>query len=119
MDRVFIKGLRADAVIGVHAWEREIRQTLVLDLELGWDNRPAAAGDDLVQALDYAAVSSRLLAHVAASRCLLIETLAEELAALLTGEFRVPWLRLSLAKPGAVPEAEAVGVVIERGEGHP
>lgn len=119
MDTVFIKGLRADAVIGVHAWEREIRQTLVLDLELGWDNRPAAAGDDLGRALDYAAVSSRILEHVTSSRCLLIETLAEQLAALLIEEFGLSWLRLSLAKPGAVPEADAVGVVIERGEGRP
>lgn len=116
MDTVFIRGLRADAVIGVHDWEREVRQTLVLDLELAWDNRPAAAGDDLARALDYAAVSARVLEHVGESRCLLIETLAEQLAALLREEFGVPWLRLSLAKPGAVPEADAVGVAIQRGE---
>lgn len=116
MDTIFIRDLRAEAVIGVHAWERDIRQALVLDLELGWDNRPAAAGDDLALALDYATVSARLLEHIGESRCELIETLAEQLAGLLREEFGVPWLRLSLAKPGAVPEARAVGVTIERGE---
>lgn len=116
MDTVFIRDLRAEAVIGVYAWERDIRQTLVLNLELGWDNRSAAAEDDLTQALDYAAVAARMLEHLEESRCELIETLAEQLAGLLQNEFRVPWLRLSLAKPGAVPQARTVGVTIERGE---
>lgn len=116
MDIVFIHELRADAVIGVHPWERKLRQTLVLDLELGWDTRLAAAGDDLERALDYAAVAARLIACIEGSRCQLLETLAEQMATLLLEEFRVPWLRLRLSKPGAVLEARDVGVLIERGE---
>lgn len=116
MDIVYIEGLRADAVIGVYDWERSVRQQLVLDLELGSDNRRAAAGDRIEDALDYAAIAARLLAYIEDSEFQLIETLAEHLAAILLDEFAVPWLRLRLAKPGAVAQAATVGVVIERGE---
>ncbi len=115
MDTVFIRELRADAVIGVYDWERSIQQTLVLDLEMAWDNRPAAAEDTIGKALDYAAVSSRMVAYIEASSCQLLETLAEELAGLVLTEFGVPWLRLRLSKPGAVQQARDVGVIIERG----
>ncbi|MFV0277261.1 MAG: dihydroneopterin aldolase [Parahaliea sp.] len=116
MDTVFIRELAVDTVIGVHDWERQVRQTLLLDLELAWDNHPAAAGDDLTLALDYAAVAQRISAFLGASRFQLIETAAEEVAELLRAEFAVPWLRLRLCKPGAVMAARDVGVVIERGE---
>ena len=116
MDIVFITGLRADTVIGVYDWERRIRQTVVLDLELASDNRRAAASDGIGDALDYAAISARLLSFIEESEFQLIETLAEQVAALVLAEFAVPWLRLRLAKPGAVAEARDVGVLIERGE---
>lgn len=116
MDTVFITGLRADTVIGVYDWERRIRQTVVLDLELASDNRRAAASDSIADALDYAAISARLLSFIAQSEFQLIETLAEQVAALVLAEFPVPWLRLRLAKPGAVAAAQSVGVLIERGE---
>jgi dihydroneopterin aldolase len=116
MDIVYIRELRAATVIGVYAWERGVRQTVVLDLELAADNRRAAASDGIGDALDYAAVSARLLAFIEGSEFQLIETLAERVAALVMEEFGVPWLRLRLAKPGAVPQAADVGVLIERGE---
>lgn len=117
MDQVFIRGLEVDAVIGAYEWERNIRQRLVLDLEMGWDIRPAAATDDLTLALDYASVSQRLLEYVRGSSFELVETLAERLAALVMTEFHVPWVRLSITKPGAVTLATGgVGVLIERGE---
>ncbi len=116
MDTVYIRGLRVETVIGIHDWEREIRQAVVLDLELASDNRRAAAADSIADAVDYAAISSRLVAFVGASSFQLIETLAEAVAALLQDEFGVRWLRVAVSKPGAVPEAQDVGVVIERGE---
>ncbi|TXS90827.1 dihydroneopterin aldolase [Parahaliea maris] len=116
MDTVFIRELAVDTVIGVYDWEREVRQTLLLDLDMAWDNRPAAAGDDLSHALNYAAVADRIVAFLGGSEFLLIETAAEEIAALVRSEFGVPWLRLRLCKPGAVAAARDVGVVIERGE---
>lgn len=116
MDIVYIRALRAATVIGVYDWERTVRQTVVLDLELATDNRRAAASDRIGDALDYAALSARVLAFIEGSQFQLIETLAERVAAIVIEEFGVPWLRLRLAKPGAVALAGDVGVVIERGE---
>ena len=116
MDIVYIKGLNTDAVIGVYDWERCIRQTLVLDLELASDNRAAAANDAIEDAVDYDAISGRILAYVADSEFELIETLAERVAAIVLDEFDISWLRLKLSKPDAVAEADDVGVIIERGE---
>lgn len=115
MDQVFIKGLAVNAVIGVYDWERTIRQRLVIDLDMGWDIAAAAAGDDLSATLDYAAVSQRVTAFVEESSFQLVEALAERLAQLVLSEFSVPWLRLRVTKPGAVPAADGVGVLIERG----
>ncbi|TDF82959.1 dihydroneopterin aldolase [Pseudomonas sp. H9] len=115
MDRVFIEGLEVDTVIGAYDWERGIRQCLRLDLRFAWDNRPAAAGDDLTLALDYASVTARIQAFAETSEFQLVETFAERLAAVLMQEFQIPWLQLKLTKPGAVSAATGVGVEIERG----
>ncbi len=115
MDRVLIEALAVEAVIGVYDWERTIRQRLVIDLEMATDIRPAATGDDLTHTLDYAAISARIQTYADDSQFELVETFAERLAALLREEFGIPWLRMTVRKPGAVPEAQAVGVRIERG----
>ena len=115
MNTVYIRGLKARSVIGVYDWERDIRQTLVLDMELGSDVRTAARYDQIADALDYAAISSAVLALVEVSQFQLIESLAEAVAALLQEQFAVPWLRLRISKPGAVVGALDVGVIIERG----
>lgn len=116
MDTVYIRGLRVEAIIGVFDWERTIRQPLVLHLDLASDNRAAAATDGIAEAVDYDAISKRVLAYVRDSRFQLIETLAERVAALVREEFDIPWLRLTISKPGAVAEADDVGVIIERGQ---
>ena len=112
---MFIRGLRLPTVIGVYAWEREVRQELVLDLEMAWNMASPAGSDDVADALNYAAVSDRLRALAADAEFQLIEALAEALARCVLDEFAVPWLRLRLAKPGAVAAAHDVGVVLERG----
>lgn len=116
MDIVFIQELSIDTIIGVYDWERERRQTVRLSLEMATDIRMAAVNDDLNHTLDYNAVAQRLTAFVQGSEFQLIETLAEQVASLVMGEFGVPWLRLQVSKPGAVPTAKDVGVRIERGE---
>jgi 2-amino-4-hydroxy-6-hydroxymethyldihydropteridine diphosphokinase len=115
MDKVFIEGLEIEALIGIYDWERRIRQPLVFDLEMAFDNRGPAASDDIADTLDYKAVSKRLVGFVSESSCGLVETLAEQCAQLVLREFAVEWLRLKLRKPGAVRGARAVGVEIERG----
>ena len=113
-DTVFIKGLKAVSVIGCYDWERDIRQTLVIDLELKADFTRAAQTDALEDALDYAAISQRVIAVCDESRFQLLEALAEHLASIVLAEFSVERLRMTITKPGAVPEAECVGVVIDR-----
>jgi len=115
MDHVFIEDLRIDTVIGIYDWERRTRQTIALDIEMGFDNTKPAASDAIGDTLDYKAVSKRLIAFVEGSSFQLVETLAERCAAIVREEFGVAWLRLRLSKPGAVRGAKAVGVVIERG----
>ncbi|EED30581.1 dihydroneopterin aldolase [gamma proteobacterium NOR5-3] len=115
-DIVFIRALRLPTVIGVYAWEREVRQELLLDLEMAWDIAPAGVSDDVADALDYSAVATRLRAFAAENSFELIEKMASELASLVMAEFSVPWVRLRLCKPGAVTEAMDVGVLIERGQ---
>lgn len=115
MDIIFVRELRVQTLIGVYPHEREGRQTLVLDLELGADIRPAAATDRIDDTLDYQIVARRIAEFAATSDFRLVETLGERIAELLLREFAVPWLRLTLRKPGAVPGAREVGIVIERG----
>ena len=113
-DRVLLRGLALYSVIGVYAWEREVRQRLLLDLDMACSTAAAAASDDVGDALDYAAVAHRVRDFAAQAQCRLIEKLAEELAQFILREFAVSRVRLQLRKPGAVIEAEDVGVMIER-----
>lgn len=115
-DTVFIRELRIDTVIGVYDWERQVQQSLLLDLEMSADTAAGAATDNVADALDYSAVADRLRDYASANSVQLVETLAEHFASLLREEFGVRWVRLRLCKPGAVAGARDVGVVIERGE---
>lgn len=113
-DIVFVRDLKAECVIGIYAWERRIRQTVLIDLDLAADNRRAAATDRIEDALNYKAVTKRVLEFAAASEFQLVETLAEGIAALLLEEFALPWVRVRVNKRGALRAAGDVGVVIER-----
>lgn len=114
MDHVFIEGLEIEALIGIYDWERRIRQPLVFDIEMAFDNRVPAASDAIGDTLNYKAVSKRVVEYVSASDFGLVETLAERVAAIVLDEFGVQRVRLKLSKPGAVRGARAVGVMIER-----
>ena len=116
MDIVFIRGLKAKAVIGVFDWEKQIRQNLVLDLDLRADVAHAAASDTLEDAVDYKAISQRVVEFVEGSKFQLVESLAEAVARIVREEFAVGWVRVRIAKPFAVRTAQEVGVVIERGD---
>ena len=116
MDRVFIEDLRIQTVIGVFDWEREITQTISLDLQMAFDISRAAKSDNIADTLDYKSVSKRLIQFVESSEFQLVEALAEHCAQIVLDEFPVNWLRLKLSKPGAVRGSSAVGVIIERGE---
>ncbi|MBL4781202.1 MAG: dihydroneopterin aldolase [Porticoccaceae bacterium] len=116
MDIVYIRDLQIETIIGIYDWEREVRQTISLDLEMAADIRRAAASDDIQHTLNYKAVAKRLIAFVEEAQCLLVERLAEEIANIVLSEFEVPWLKLRLSKPGALRGSKDVGIIIERGE---
>ncbi|WP_305459893.1 dihydroneopterin aldolase [Photobacterium leiognathi] len=115
MDTVFIEQLEVIATIGVYDWEQEIKQKLVLDLEMAHDNRPAANNDDVMLALDYSTVSTAVTNLIEQGRFLLVERVVEEVASLIMTDFNVPWVKVRVTKPGAVVNARGVGVQIERG----
>lgn len=115
MDIIYLSDLRIQTVIGVFDWEREIKQEVVIDLEMASDIRRAAETDALEDTLDYKSVAKRVIGFVEASEFQLVETLAERVAAVVRQEFGVPWLRLRLNKQGALRGARDVGVIIERG----
>ena len=116
MDTVYVHGLTVDTVIGIFDWEREIRQTVVLDVEMAVDISPSAATEDIDRTVSYKDVSDRLTQFVDQSEFLLVETMAEQIAGLILTEFAVPFVRIKLGKPDAIANACDVGVIIERGQ---
>ncbi|WP_415886982.1 dihydroneopterin aldolase [Neptuniibacter sp. QD37_6] len=115
MDLVYIRELEVETIIGIYDWERDIRQRINLDLDMGTDIRQAANTEDVDNTLNYKTVSDRLIEFIEQSEFQLVETMAEQIAEIVMTEFGVKWLRLRLGKPGAVPQAKDVGVIIERG----
>nr|VFK39028.1 MAG: dihydroneopterin aldolase [Candidatus Kentron sp. SD]VFK43868.1 MAG: dihydroneopterin aldolase [Candidatus Kentron sp. SD]VFK78521.1 MAG: dihydroneopterin aldolase [Candidatus Kentron sp. SD] len=115
MDIIYLHGLRTTAIIGVFPWERQIRQTVILDLDMAGDVAKAAATDRIEDTLDYKAVAKRVIDFVEKSEFQLVETLAEKVAKIIIEEFQVSWLRLRLNKAGAIRDARDVGIIIERG----
>ena len=116
MDIIFLGGLEIETIIGIYDWERETRQTVVLDIEMAFDIQKAAETDDIQYALDYKTVSKRIISFVEASQFLLVEKLISEIAAIIRNEFNVPWVKITLNKKGAIRGASDVGITIERGE---
>ena len=113
-DRIFLHGLTTECIIGFIDWERRVKQTVILDIELPVDCRRAAIRDEVSDTLDYKKVAKRVLAFIAASEFRLVETLAHRVALLILEEFAVAWVRIALNKPGAVRNSRDVGVLIER-----
>ena len=115
MDTIFLTDLRVETVVGIWDWERAAPQTVSIDLEMAAAVAAAAEQDHIEATLDYKAVTKRVIAFVEESRFQLIETMAEGIAAIITGEFKVPWVRVTVHKPFAIRGSKDVGLVIERG----
>ena len=113
-DRIFLHGLAVECIIGFIEWERRVKQTIVLDVEMPVDCARAAATDDVVDTLDYKKVAKRLIAFVETSEFKLVETLAHRAALIVLDEFGVEWVRLSVNKPGAIRHSKDVGVAVLR-----
>ena len=115
MDKIFLNDMKVETVIGIWEWERKIRQIVAIDLEMSADIRKAAASDSVEDTLNYKSVAKRVQAFVGESSFQLVETLAENIAAIILDEFDVSWVKVRVDKPGAIRGAKGVGVLIERG----
>ena len=114
MDKIFIRELKVETIIGFWEWERRIKQLVSIDLEIGTDARIAAASDAIAGTLNYEQLAKRLLEYVGSSQHQMVESLATAIGRIVVQDFAAPWVKVSVAKPGAIPAAREVGIVIER-----
>jgi dihydroneopterin aldolase len=114
MDKIFIHALKTEAIIGIFDWERQVKQTVIVDIEISADVAKAALSDSINDTLNYKRIAKRVLAFVEESKFHLVETLAERIAMLLLEDFGVDWVSISLSKPGAIRSSRDVGVKLER-----
>ena len=114
MDKIFLNDLKTEAIIGIFDWERQVRQTILIDLEMSADVRKAALTDSIQDTLNYKRVAKRLLEYIDTTSFHLVETLAESIAMLVIEEFNVSWIKVTLNKPGAIRSSRSVGIIIER-----
>jgi 7,8-dihydroneopterin aldolase/epimerase/oxygenase len=114
MDKIFIHALKTEAIIGIFDWERQVRQTVLVDVEISADIRTAALSDSIEDTVNYKRIAKRVLTFVEESKFHLVETLAEHLAMLILDDFGISWVRISLSKPGAIRGSRDVGVALER-----
>ena len=113
-DTIFLQDLKVETIVGIWDWERKIRQTVSIDIEMAADVAKAAETDNIEGTLNYKAVAKRVQQFVGDSEYQLVETLAEKLAETILSEFDIPWIELRVSKPGAIRNARNVGVVIHR-----
>lgn len=116
MDKIFLNELKVETVIGIWEWERKIRQTVLIDLEMSADIAKAAITDEVEDTLNYKSVAKRVQSFVAESSFQLVETLAERIAEIVREEFSVEWVKVRVNKPGAIRGSRDVGILIERGQ---
>lgn len=114
MDTIFIREFRVEAWVGIYEWETQRAQTLELDIEIGIPDAKAGSTDAIGDTVHYGLVVDRVVKELAEKRFNLLEALAEHLCGVITGEFRAPWVRLSVAKLGHIRNVRRVGVTLER-----
>jgi len=111
MDKIFLYGMKADTLIGVYDWERERKQTLILDLEI---SVPERTSDDIGDTIHYGEVCEVVRRSLAEQDFLLLEALAEYIAQLILNDFGAAKVRVRIVKPGILPDVAQVGIEIER-----
>lgn len=114
LDEIQIKDLLLRTIIGINDEERHSRQDVLINVTLWADLQPAAASDNIADAVNYRTITKRIIQLVEGSEYYLVEKLAAEIAAICLGDPRVERARVSVEKPGALRFARSVGVVVER-----
>lgn len=115
MDIVYLYGLRLETIIGIWEWERQVKQTLIVDLDLGTDVSRAGRSDAIEDTVDYKSVAERLATLAEENNFFLVEALAENISEILIAEYGIEWVRIRINKQGALSDVRDVGVIIERG----
>ena len=115
MDTIFISELKVKTKLGVPAWERMVAQTIILDIEIGFDLSKAGKSDAIADTIDYGAVVARIHATLKEYSFQLVEALAEHVCQLILSEFGAASVKIKVTKPGILAGLRALGVVIERG----
>ena len=113
-DMILIKDLLIRGIIGIHDWEREKKQDILINIEMEADCQPAGVSDEFRDAVDYRAVTKAVIALVEGSDFFLVEKLAEEIAKVCLEDSRVTLARVRVEKPGAVRFSRSVGVEVVR-----
>ena len=116
MDSILVRDLRVEVLIGIHKRERHVAQIVSVDLDIGLPGEAVFASDRVADTIDYEQVALKIKALAASGHFKLVETFADRIAKLLTEEFKAPWVKVSAAKIGILPNAKFVGVSIERGK---
>jgi FolB domain-containing protein len=114
MDKVFIKDLRVQGILGIHDWERVTPREIILNITLYTDTRRAARSDKLSDCVDYSTMAKKIRAHAECAARMTVEALAYDLAELCLSEPKVRKVIVRVDKPGAVTDAASVGVEVER-----
>ena len=114
MDSILVRDLRVEVLIGIHKRERHLAQTVSIDLDIGLPGNAVFASDRVADTIDYEQVALRIKALAGSGHFKLVETLADRIAKLLLEDFKAPWVKVSAAKIGILPNAKFVGVSIER-----
>jgi dihydroneopterin aldolase len=114
MDAIVMRDLRVEVFIGIHRRERHVKQTVSLDLEIGVPGTAVFTSDKVADTIDYEQVALRIGALAESGHFRLVETFAHRIAALIVEDFGAPWVKVSAAKLGILPNAKFVGVAIER-----
>jgi dihydroneopterin aldolase len=114
MDIIFLHDFKVKTLIGIYPWERMVRQTVRIDLEIALPTSRACQTDRIEDALDYALIIERINDILANRHFSLLEALAEHIAQTVLTEFKSPWVKVSVAKLGIIRGVKRLGVCIER-----
>ena len=115
MDIIFLSEVKVQTKLGVPEWERVVAQTILLDIEIAMPHKTSFSSDEIGDTIDYGLVVARMRDTLSENSFKLVEALAEHLCQLIITEFKAPWVKIKVAKPGILPGVKSLGVVIERG----
>lgn len=114
MDTIFLSEVKVQTKLGVPEWERIVEQTVILDIEIGYDLSIAGKSDNVSDTIDYGAVVARIRETLQQNSFKLVEALAEHICGLVLKEFKALNVKVKVAKPAILPGLKALGVIIER-----